>query len=441
MSTNSCNYTGIRLVVVAACLLLLPLSQAQAVPSFARQTGMECSACHTVFPELTAVGRDFKLNGYTQTNVTQGQSSGLQENYYAPVSAMLLVSYSRTKTTQPGTLNGNVLLPDQLSLFYAGRISDKAGAYAQVTYTEADNHFSMDNTDIRFVGSAKGIVYGVTVNNNPTVQDLWNSTPAWGFPFISSSVGPAPAAAAQIDGTLAQQVAGAGIYGFWNNLLYGEITLYRASQVGGNQPPASAADTNVVSGAAPYWRLALQHDWGSNSLEVGTFGMIVQTNPGGGIPFGPTDRFRDYACDTQYQFSSDRNNISVHGSWIREKQYWNASFPAGAAANASDMLTTVKVDGSYYYNHTVGATIGYFSTTGTADTGLYAPADVTGSATGNPDSTGYIAELDYLPWQNTKFAVQYVLFDKFNGSSSNYDGSGRNAKDNNTLFLAAWLMF
>src|SRR5271165_2662928 len=38
---------------------------AQAIPLFARQTGHECQACHISFPELTAYGREFKLNGYT----------------------------------------------------------------------------------------------------------------------------------------------------------------------------------------------------------------------------------------------------------------------------------------------------------------------------------------------------------------------------------------
>ncbi len=51
-------------------LLLIILSftlvnEANAVPSFARQTGMDCVACHTSFPELTPFGREFKLNGYT----------------------------------------------------------------------------------------------------------------------------------------------------------------------------------------------------------------------------------------------------------------------------------------------------------------------------------------------------------------------------------------
>ena len=52
------------LPVVLELLQLLPLNTAQAVPSFARQTGMPCNECHTVFLELTPFGRIFKLGGY-----------------------------------------------------------------------------------------------------------------------------------------------------------------------------------------------------------------------------------------------------------------------------------------------------------------------------------------------------------------------------------------
>jgi len=51
------------LAMLAAQALWMP-SPARAVPSFARQTGMPCTACHTSFPSLTPFGRWFKLNGY-----------------------------------------------------------------------------------------------------------------------------------------------------------------------------------------------------------------------------------------------------------------------------------------------------------------------------------------------------------------------------------------
>lgn len=56
--------SGILLVLALTIVLALPPG-ARAVPSFARQTGLACAACHTAFPELTPFGRWFKLNGYT----------------------------------------------------------------------------------------------------------------------------------------------------------------------------------------------------------------------------------------------------------------------------------------------------------------------------------------------------------------------------------------
>ena len=48
---------------LALLVFLLP-SAVRAVPSFARQTGLQCIVCHTQFPELTAFGHQFKLSGY-----------------------------------------------------------------------------------------------------------------------------------------------------------------------------------------------------------------------------------------------------------------------------------------------------------------------------------------------------------------------------------------
>ena len=42
---------------------------------------------------------------------------------------------------------------------------------------------------------------------------------------------------------------------------------------------------------------------------------------------------------------------------------------------------------------------------------------------------------------NLKLGIQYTIYTQFNGGFKNYDGAGRNAGDNNTLFLFAWLVF
>src|SRR5471032_3617921 len=91
-----------------AFLLFISLtSPSSAVPSFARQTGMACAACHTVFPELTPFGREFKLNGYVTDNlkqikgVTMERRETLSLNSVPPLSVMLQVSYSHTATPLP----------------------------------------------------------------------------------------------------------------------------------------------------------------------------------------------------------------------------------------------------------------------------------------------------------------------------------------------------
>lgn len=425
---------------LSIALLIMPI-MAQAVPSFARQTGLQCNTCHTVFPQLTPFGRQFKLSGYTLTDSTKGHASGLQENWMPPLSFMLQVSETFTKEKQPDTQNGNVLFPDQMSLFYAGRIADKAGAFIQTTYDGVEDHFTLDNTDVRFALSrssqGKSLSYGLTLNNNPTVQDLWNSTPAWSYPYASSGVAPAPTAATLIDGGLGQQVAGLGFFGMWNDKLYGELAFYRASQVGQPQPPGWDNE-DTVDGTLPYWRVAYEHNWGEHSLEVGSYGLTADIFPSG--ISGSTNRYRDMALDAQYQFIGAVNSLTLHTTYIHEKQTLDAFYPV-EASNSSNVLKTFKVDATYYRSRRYGGTMGYFSTTGDTDPLLYQPEAISGSRTGKPDTNGWIAELDYLPWENTKFSLQYTWYDKYNGTSSNYDGFGRSAGDNDTLYLNGWLNF
>ena len=128
-------------------------------------------------------------------------------------------------------------------------------------------------------------------------------------------------------------------------------------------------------------------------------------------------------------------------NWIHEKQEWNASFPLGNTGNPSYILKTFMAKATYYYQLNYGINVGYFSSRGTTDASLYPADEVTGSAIGSPNSEGYILELDYLPKRDIRLVLQYTDYNKFNGAKHNYDGFGRNASDNNTLFAMLWMMF
>jgi len=430
----------------ATALLALGAVPAAAIPSFARQTKLPCSACHTQFPELTEFGRVFKLNGYTLRAIESIEDSvrgrqALSLNLMPIVSIMAQASATQVARAQPGSQNGSVLLPDQLSVFLAGGISPKLGTFVQVTYDPQSGLLALDNTSIRFATSAallgQPAVVGLSLNNNPTVQDLWNSTPAWGFPFASSSAAPAPAAGSMVDGGLAQAVAGLSVYTYVNGTVYAELGAYRSSPLGAARPLAST-DSGVINGVAPYWRLAVTKPVGGGSLELGTYGMWAKRQPAGFVPGGPSDRYTDLAADVQLQTGG---GITLAGTWIHESRSLDASVAAGAAAVKSQSLDAVRVRATYHGGQLYAVHVAPFLISGTTDATLYAPGDVSGSANGSPNSSGVIGELDWNVWENVRLSVQYTAYFKFNGGTNNYDGSGRRASDNNTLYLNAWLMF
>jgi hypothetical protein len=66
---------------------------------------------------------------------------------------------------------------------------------------------------------------------------------------------------------------------------------------------------------------------------------------------------------------------------------------------------------------------------------------VMGSINGSPNNRGRALDLNYLPIQNVKLGVRYTSYKEFNGAGTNYDGFGRNAKDNNSVLLLGWFLF
>lgn len=449
-------------MLLAAAGLLLPAT-ARALPSFARQTSLSCTACHLDYPELTPVGRQFKLGGYTMSSDTSKMP---------PFAVMLLPSFTHTARSQaggaaPGFRDNNNFALTQASVFYAGRlfgpyagslfgqdfaaVVDKIGIFSQVAYDGIAKTWAWDNVELRFAESGKlgghAASYGFYANNNPTMQDPWNSTPVWNAPFSSSGLAPTPAAAPMLDGGFAQQVAGAGAYAMFDGKLYVDLAAYHT--LGSRLQKSLGVDPTVeaqIGGLAPYWRVAAQQTVGGGVLEFGTFGMASRTYPERDGSAG-RDRIVDVGLDTQYDLSFGKNDLSANLSWIHERQTWTASEALGLAANPVDTLRSRKATVHYLRDQTYGLTGQYFAVSGNTDTVRFGD-----SRTGSPNSSGFMLQADFLPlnkgggprvWpkSNVKITVQYVAYRKFDGARTNYDGAGRNASDNNTLYLETWFAF
>ena len=433
------------LAYLALAALVAP-PVASAVPLYARQTGLNCASCHSggQYPELNRIGREFKLMGYTMGN-----------RQSIPLAVMLqggitkINNYNGSADPATDFAHDNSMQLQQASLFTGGKILENLGAFVQWTYSGIEHHSQMDNVDLRYADKAKvggkNLIYGVSLNNNPSVQDVFNTTPAWKFP----TAGPGGAfqgygPSTLIDAALAQRVVGAGVYVDWNNLLYAELSGYKTAEgvfsfmrAGGD----TASNRFPIKGTNPSWRLALHGDAGPHSWEAGAYGMETDVYSNLLESSSPTNRYKDRAIDAQYQYSEGQHHASAQATWIHEITDWNAgAIAASMTSNSSGTLDTRRIKGSYIYNNKIGGSVAYFSTTGSQDALRYA-----GNRSMTPDTTGYIMEVSYLPIEEVRLALQYTAYSKFNGSSSNYDASGtfndRNAKDNNTWFLSTWFLF
>lgn len=457
---------GIFLVVAVPLLGVMSPPKVEAVPSYARQTGLPCSGCHYTPPELNPAGRRFKLLGYVdradETKVVTADGgkkrAALDLLASLPLSVMLETSFTSVKSPVPNTSttpstntqNGNFEFPQDVSLFLSGAWTSHVGSFLQVTYDTRDDHFTSDNTDIRAANkttwAGKELVYGLDLNNNPSVEDLWNSTPAWGFPWIVSDFAPTPNAAAIINGPLAQDVAGFGGYAIWDSHFYLDAAVYRSEHVGGPQPNPGVGFTHNIRGVAPYWRFAWQELTGKTQYEVGTYGMHLRSTPneitattGASIP---TDSYTDWGVDTQIDRTLFRTDVlSFRATYIRENNDLLSSLFQGLVSQGSHRLNTVMANAEYHLGNKYTGTLGWFNTTGTSDLLLYPSAPVTGNFNGDPRGAGLIANVSYWPWQNLQLAAQYTAYTRFNGAQNNYDSAGRNASSNNTIYLDAKVIF
>src|ERR1035438_8382857 len=250
-----------------------------------------------------------------------------------------------------------------------------------------------------------------------------------------------------IEGGLAQQVAGVGVYAMVANTFYFDIGGYHT--LGAQMQRSLGIDPTgqtQITGLAPYWRFAFTKLVGDARWEIGTFGLASDTYPGRD-PSAGTDRIADYGFDTQYQVSQGPHDVTAMLSWIYERQSWDASYALGNTANSSDTLESVKATVNYLYDKTYGATAQYSLIDGSNDALIFS-----GSQAGSPTSDGFVLQVNYLPFNkhggpafwprsNIKFSLQYTVYNRFNGARTNYDGAGSNARGNNTLYAEAWIAF
>ena len=431
---------------------------AHAVPSFARQTGAECAACHvgSYGPHLTAYGIMFKLGGYTDTGGDKGKD------------AVPLAMHLRLLNSKPAQGSSTTQI-DEASVYLAGRLTDNIGSFIEARREENPNgqtapvNTYLRNLDLRYVREAKlggkDTLFGVTLNNSPGVQDPIDANQIWGFPAIAtdgSLFNPTVA------GQLPRRVLGLTGYAYMDKAWYGEFGAYRTMPRNlqnnlGLNPEAN--DPGAIDGIAPYWRLAYIRDFKSQMVSFGIYGMTAEKqlavlSPPGAPRVtsrsGPADKLRDVGFDATYQYRGDRSNtLQLRANYVDEhRDYGSTPTVFGFTAGPTGKVRESTLSATYSFNETWSATAARMQTrtsqdavrylNGTADSDIKY-FNVMWVPFGKETSWG-------APFANLRLMAEWLRFGKFNGASNDlfgarFGGPLVNARDLNTFNLSASIAF
>jgi len=151
--------------------------EAQALPMFSAQTGMDCTGCHTqIMPRLNKFGRKFVASGMTMSKqlADMNTSSDMDIN----PSVLLKSRYAKTwdkpdghgVVQEDGTNDGEFSAIRMAGLYLGGRLADNVGGMLNLSWRE--EHSTS--------------VYGKVVNANEIEDGYWGiaayTTPEYG-PF------------------------------------------------------------------------------------------------------------------------------------------------------------------------------------------------------------------------------------------------------------------
>ena len=272
----------------------------------------------------------------------------------------------------------------------------------------------------------------------PSISNLWTPVPVWN----SSGAAPAYRSIGKAEDFSADPDAPSfdigGYNAMWDDTKFSEISAYGglgrdALRVAGMR---ALDGSDGVSGPILYGHLAVERHFfdGQDQLALGTYGTQASVRPTAISGFGD-DSYTDVALDGTWRWlahpeRSVSDMVSAHVLVLHEGENLIASH-AVFGTRPTDDLTVIRGDASWSWGGDVTPTVQYFQITGSSD-----PVRL-GTLDGSPDSRGWITELNFLPSDdarsplqgfNVRLSLQFIAYSEF-------DGSSRDASQNNTVLL------
>ncbi len=444
-----------------------------AIPAFARQTGLACDVCHTVFPHLTPFGREFKLHGYTydysslikmvrqaakERAAEQGGMPNLMINKIPMVSVRIAGMWSQqdggstvVPSGHPTAGQGAFSYPAGYghssfelvrgdSLYIAGEITPNIGAWVEIGgWNDNGGSASLAGYNVIFNGGDhtvdnKNFTYGLSFENMVGFDDVGQAGPGnWGMTDLQNVLSTHNTLFDPFGGTIVEGgEAYAMIGNFTSGGIYGNIGLYDPSPSTNEGAGTGANDTAGGVPGSGAWNGAKNAD-GYADIEfwlpgyhniysmIGAFGYLgderMNCSGDAGCTGNPNydDHTEDYGIEFQGQYIGNKNLFEVFGEYQQQHDnhfYGTDAWTGNVFTGSSVNRTGFAVKADYYYNRTYGVYAKY----------MYAHS----GEVQDLDYSGWILGVAWYPWQNVKIQAERMFWSKYNPGKVQYGASTSN---------------
>ncbi len=442
----------------AVCLLMLA-ANASAIPSYSRQTGLSCSNCHTVYPNLTPFGRDFKLHGYinnTTQSISAHQSAAdtaaqgrttLEFPAVPMVSARISSRWNYQSGSDGGLVphgvvsagQGFISSPDGYgdkdilnylagsSIYIAGEISPHLGGFIEFSGPDDEGGtLGLGMFDVALVSSDKTIagknfVYGIRAEDALAAGDPSNSIGTWGL--TASLMGLSTQNTLFDPGTAFME--GGELFAMLGDFdrggLYASVGVFRptANQTGNGYVQGSVSDSGAfigVNGVDGYARLSYYlPPIGKNTYtEIGAFGYFGKLNmiaaPAAGLS-NPNyiDNYYDLGLDFQAQYIGEKHLVEFFALLQSQRDgafYGIDAFTGLPGAGIAVARQGFGVKADYYYRNMIGTYVKY----------LYQ----TSNQIKDVNINGVVVGIGCFPWENVNLKLERTMFSTYNMGAAQY---------------------
>ena len=385
-----------RKLLLAGLTAMTMTSSAYAIPAFARQMGVSCSACHSAngYDTLSRFGRDFKASGYTMTGGQKNIGGGetLSDKLISLPSSLNMSVIAGTNIDGGSGGTPTTIATNTFGVFLGGRVSENVGAFVEVGYDEGSptdaDHFSLANLVIPITYKMGDNTYGVapysTDGHTATASEFYDN----GGTGAISHIG-------------ARDAYGAKGLSFY---VYNEN--YFVNYVAWSNGNKGSTGTKVAN----YLRVAYTPQVGNWDLEIGAQYMTGDTNdaPDGFVLANTTKSTDAYVIDCQALGAVGGFPIDLGMSYAQAKYDANSLFTTNTdKKDGSSIVLDAKVG---VIPKTLVAMINYSHDDHTQDSN-------------DKVNTAHLA-MRYFITENVKFEPYYELISGHADSASNDNAYG-----------------